>query len=335
MKQTLRTIISASAVSALAFSAVAQVAPRPNAERPVLSTDRLQDGAENIAEQLGERELNRTNERLRDGAVQNADRPGERNPDRLRAGAVQNPDRPSDRERNLIRHASQGEQIHGVAKASDLIGMTVKNSQDETVGEVNDLALDVQSGRIVALIVSSGGFLGIGSELSAVPSTAFRFNANGDTLQLDVSKEKLSNAPHFKADQWPDLGQPEYAGGIYRAYQVEPYFTTNATTEVDNTVRNVRDRSDATLTSSDQGNSKADVDTTAQIRKEINASENMSVSGKNVKIITKDGQVTLRGPVNSAEEKRLIGEIANRISRSGNVDNQLEVKFTTTTTSIN
>jgi osmotically-inducible protein OsmY len=140
----------------------------------------------------------------------------------------------------------------------------------------------------------------------------------------------LSNAPHFKADQWPDFGQPEYASGIYRAYQVEPYFTTNATTNVDNTARNVRDRNDATLTPFDQGNSKADVDTTAQIRKEISASENMSVSGKNVKIITKDGQVTLRGPVDSAQEKRLIGEIANRIARSGNVDNQLEVKSTTT-----
>jgi osmotically-inducible protein OsmY len=54
----------------------------------------------------------------------------------------------------------------------------------------------------------------------------------------------------------------------------------------------------------------------------------MSVSAKNVKIITIDGHVTLRGPVNTAEEKRLIGEIADRIARSENVDNQLEVKFT-------
>jgi osmotically-inducible protein OsmY len=47
-----------------------------------------------------------------------------------------------------------------------------------------------------------------------------------------------------------------------------------------------------------------------------------------VKIITLDGQVTLRGPVNTAEEKRLIGEIADRIAHSENVANQLEVKFT-------
>ena len=65
--------------------------------------------------------------------------------------------------------------------------------------------------------------------------------------------------------------------------------------------------------------------TTAQIRKEIVAGNNMSVNAKNVKIITIDGQVTLRGPVNTAEEKRLIGEIADRGAHTGNVDNQLEV----------
>jgi osmotically-inducible protein OsmY len=139
----------------------------------------------------------------------------------------------------------------------------------------------------------------------------------------------LSNAPHFKANQWPDFAQPSYAGGVYRAYQVEPYFTTNVITEPDNTARNVRDRNNSTLTPLAQGNSKADLDTTSQIRKEIIAGKDMSVSAKNVKIITIDGHVTLRGPVNTAEEKRLIGEIADRIAHSENVDNQLEVKFTT------
>ena len=53
-----------------------------------------------------------------------------------------------------------------------------------------------------------------------------------------------------------------------------------------------------------------------------------TIRGPNVKIITIDGEVTLRGPVNTAEGKRLIGEIADRIARSENVDNQLEVKLT-------
>jgi hyperosmotically inducible periplasmic protein len=55
----------------------------------------------------------------------------------------------------------------------------------------------------------------------------------------------------------------------------------------------------------------------------------MSMNARNVKVITRDGRVTLRGPVNTAEEKRLIGEIAERSASAGNVDNQLEVKVTT------
>jgi hypothetical protein len=188
--------------------------------------------------------------------------------------------------------------------------------------------VDLPSGRVVAIIVSSGGFLGMGDELSAIPPTALRFTTDRDTLQLDTSKEMLTSAPHFKANQWPDFAQPSYSSGVYRAYKVEPYFASSATTEPDNTRRNVRDRNDSTLTPLDQGNSNADVETTAQIRKGIIAEKSMSVNARNVKIITKAGQVTLRGPVNSAEEKRLIGDIADRIAHSGNVDNQLEVKLT-------
>ena len=213
-----------------------------------------------------------------------------------------------------------------IQRASKLMGTSVKNLQNEQLGKVDNLLVDLPSGRIVAVIVSSGGFLGIGDELSAIPPTALRFTTDRDTLQLDASKEMLSNAPHFKANQWPDFGQPSYADGIYRAYRVEPYFTTNVTTDPDNTALNVRDRNDRTLTPLNQGNSKADVATTAQIRKEIIAGKDMSVNARNVKIITSKGQVTLRGPVNTSEEKRLIGEIANRIARSENVDNQLEVK---------
>jgi hyperosmotically inducible periplasmic protein len=156
----------------------------------------------------------------------------------------------------------------------------------------------------------------------------------------------LSSAPHFKANQWPNFNEPSYTHGVYRACNIEPYFTAAGPTDADNTRRNVRDRddrslgtkepdntarhirdrNDRTLTPLNQGNGKADVSTTAQIRKEIIAAKNMSMNARNVKIMTIDGRVTLRGPVKTADEKRLIGEIADRIAISGNVDNQLEVK---------
>jgi len=213
-----------------------------------------------------------------------------------------------------------------IQKASKIMGTTVKNRQDEKLGQVDNLLVDVASGRIVAVIVSAGGFLGLGNELSAVPPTALRYNADQDALQLDTTKEMLSNAPHFKANEWPNFSEPTYAAGVYRAYKVEPYFTTNATHEADNTVRNVRDRNKRTLTPLDQGNSQADLDTTAQIRKGIIAGENMSVNAKNVTIITYKGKVTLRGPVDTAEEKRLIGDIAIKFALVKNVDNQIYVE---------
>ena len=137
-------------------------------------------------------------------------------------------------------------------KASKLMGTPVNNLQDEKLGKVENLLVDLPAGRLVTVIVSSGGFLGMGDELSAVPPTALRFTANRDTLQLDASKEMLASAPHFKANQWPDFAQPTYSSGVYRAYKVEPYFTSDAATQPDNTARNVRDRNNSALTPLDQ-----------------------------------------------------------------------------------
>ncbi len=248
--------------------------------------------------------------------------------------------------RSTSAHQSMipSERLGRLQRASKLIGMTVKNRQNETIGDVDNILVDLASGRVVAFVVSSGGFLGMGDVLSAVPPTALGFNSERDTLQLDTSKEVLARAPHFSSDKWPDFSQASYSRGVYRAYQMEPYFGTDTsdagnmrggrnyddrtlgTTAPNNSGRNERDRNGQTLTSFDQGTSKADVDMTAQIRKGIMAGKNMSVNAQNVKIITNQGRVTLRGPVNTAEEKRAIGEIAERIARPGNVDNQLEIK---------
>lgn len=98
------------------------------------------------------------------------------------------------------------------------------------------------------------------------------------------------------------------------------------TTDKDNTGRNVRDRDDKQLTPFDQGSGKRDTEITANIRKAILDVDDMSTNGKNVKIITKDGKVTLRGPVDNASEKLHIDEIAGRVVNPSQVDSQLEVK---------
>ncbi len=93
----------------------------------------------------------------------------------------------------------------------------------------------------------------------------------------------------------------------------------------DNTGTNVQDRHDATLTPMDQSNKPSDIRLTRRIRQALVANKSLSTDAKNVKIITVDGKVTLRGPVKNQEEMRKIGHKAQQIAGAGNVDNQLEV----------
>ena len=229
---------------------------------------------------------------------------------------------------NGNRENSSWSNLGYVQKASKLMGAAVNNLQDEKIGTVKNVIVDLSAGRIVAVIISAGGYMGMNGELSAVPATVLKFNTEHNALQLDASKEMLANSPHLKSNEWPDFNQSGYAGGVYHAYNAEPYFSTDSTAQPDNTARNVRDRNSRTLTPLDQGNSQADVSTTAQIRKEIIATKGMTTNAKNVKIITLNGRVTLRGPVNTADEKSRISEIADSIASAGNVDNQLEVSTT-------
>lgn len=98
------------------------------------------------------------------------------------------------------------------------------------------------------------------------------------------------------------------------------------TPAADNTKKNQRDRSGETKTSGDQSNSSEDVKITAAIRRAVLRDHSLSMTAKNVKIITANGMVTLRGPVKSDTEKAKIVELAQSAAGNAKIDNQLEVK---------
>jgi hyperosmotically inducible periplasmic protein len=106
-------------------------------------------------------------------------------------------------------------------------------------------------------------------------------------------------------------------------------FTLSAIAEekpaADNTAKNERDASGETQTSGDQSNSPEDIKITADIRRAVVADKSLSMTAKNVKIITANGVVTLRGPVNTAEEKATIAKLAQSAAGKAKIDNQLEV----------
>ena len=98
------------------------------------------------------------------------------------------------------------------------------------------------------------------------------------------------------------------------------------TPAADNTSENERDRSGETRTSGDQSNSPEDAQITATIRRAVVEDHSLSATAKNVKIITADGVVTLRGPVQNEAEKTKIAELAQSAAGNAKIDNQLEVK---------
>src|SRR5678815_3244984 len=97
-------------------------------------------------------------------------------------------------------------------------------------------------------------------------------------------------------------------------------------TKPDNTATNERDRSGETKTSGDQSNSSADLKTTQAIRQALMKDSELSTTAKNIKIITNNGQVTLRGPVKNAQEKAKIDQLARSAAGGAQIDNQLDVK---------
>ncbi len=115
------------------------------------------------------------------------------------------------------------------------------------------------------------------------------------------------------------------AGYTGTAHAADKTAATPSQTAPDKTGRTVRDRGGETMTPGDQSNEKADLNLTQEIRKAIMADDSLSMNAKNVKIITANGVVTLRGPVNTPQEKATIEAKAQSIAGASNVDSQLEI----------
>lgn len=88
-------------------------------------------------------------------------------------------------------------------KASALLGMEVRNQNNEKLGEVKDLVLDLKTGKVNYAVLAAGGFLGLGEKLLAVPVGAFNISEDQNHLVLNADKAKVQAAVGFPATNWP------------------------------------------------------------------------------------------------------------------------------------
>jgi cytoskeletal protein RodZ len=133
-------------------------------------------------------------------------------------------------------------------------------------------------------------------------------------------------APRATSDSNAGTIVPDSAPGQLEVTAPDEKYGSPPVLRADNTGINERDRSGATKTPLDQSNAQADVRITQAIRKAVMAENSLSFTAKNVKIITEGGHVTLRGPVNSSDERAKIVAFAKQASGVLSVDDQLEVK---------
>jgi len=94
--------------------------------------------------------------------------------------------------------------------ANTLIGDAIVNPAGEKLGDLKDIVLDTGKGEIVYAVLASGGVLGVGEKLFAVPWHALRIEGDSDTLVLDASADRLKSATGFDKDHWPDAPDPGF-----------------------------------------------------------------------------------------------------------------------------
>lgn len=112
-----------------------------------------------------------------------------------------------------------------VLSAGTMIGDTVRNPQGEDLGTIEEIMLDVETGRTAYAVLSFGGFLGLGDKLFAIPWKALSLDAENHQFVLDVDRETLENAEGFDKDDWPQFADRTWGTRIHEYYGQTPYWT--------------------------------------------------------------------------------------------------------------
>jgi sporulation protein YlmC with PRC-barrel domain len=100
-----------------------------------------------------------------------------------------------------------------LVRAHDFLKKDVRNAQNEKLGSIQDVVLELKSGRVLYAVLDAGGFLGVGDKLFAVPLTAFTASPDGKDYVVQADKEQIKNAKGFDKNNWPATASHDWNGG--------------------------------------------------------------------------------------------------------------------------
>ena len=106
----------------------------------------------------------------------------------------------------------------GLMGADTLMGNDVFNRDGEDLGDIKEIMIDMNSGRVAYAVLSYSGLLGMGDKLFAVPWAALVLDTENKRFTLNVPKASLAHAPGFDKDKWPSMADMAWATGVQMFY---------------------------------------------------------------------------------------------------------------------
>ena len=140
------------------------------------------------------------------------------------------------------KKAADNIKVEKVFRHSTIKGMDVWNLDNEHVGKIDELVIDIEKGQVVYAAMSVGGFLGVGDKLFAIPWREFTMEIDEKSkfFRVDVTKEKLKAAEGFDKNAWPNVADPKWRDRIDQ--QFKSTRTTTTTPRTKTTESKERDR---------------------------------------------------------------------------------------------
>jgi uncharacterized protein YjbJ (UPF0337 family)/sporulation protein YlmC with PRC-barrel domain len=111
-----------------------------------------------------------------------------------------------------------------VMPVGTLTGYRVINPAGDDLGQIEDIVIDMESGRITYAVLSFGGFLGFGDKFFAIPWEVLRPSSTEEAFILHTDREALANAPGFDKNHWPEMADCQWGASIYSYYDSRPYW---------------------------------------------------------------------------------------------------------------
>ena len=122
------------------------------------------------------------------------------------------------------RTAAEKKPHRRVLSASTLTGDKVINAASEDLGKVDEIMIDIPTGRVGYAVLSFGGFLGMGDKLFAIPWDQLTVDEGRKCFVLNINRQTLENAPGFDKDNWPDMADRNWSTQVYSYYGSRPYW---------------------------------------------------------------------------------------------------------------